>query len=131
MAKRDIESFANAAPANQAAEMGELLGRGLYAERVVVDAAANSTAKTFTVKYDMYIVDVVVQCNATSSSGTLTLRNGTTAISDGIACAANHALDRAATLDDAQVTIAAGTELNLIANGAGDRGTVYVIGYRY
>ena len=131
MAKNDLGILNNASAGNQAAKVGDLLGKGLYCERVVVDAAANATAKTFTVDYDMYIVDVVVQSNATSSSGTLTLKNGTTAISDAITCAVNHAIDRAATLDDAQTAIAAGTELNLIAAGAGDRGTVYVIGYRY
>jgi len=115
----------------QQADLATAMQNRMVVVRVVVDAAANSTAKTFTVPYDMYIVDVVVQCTAANASGTLTLRTGTTAISDGIACATNHAVDRAATLDDAQVTRTAGETLNLIANGANDRGVAYIYGIRY
>jgi hypothetical protein len=131
MARADEERLQSGNAVNQDAAIGDRLAATPVVVRVVVDAAANATAKTFNIPYDMYLVDVVVQSNATSGSGTLTVRTGTTAISDAIACATNHALDRAATLDDAQVTLTASTTYNVIANGANDRGTVYLIGMRY
>ena len=131
MARADENKLNRINATAQQADLTGRLGATPFVVRVAVDAAANSTAKTLTWPYDGYIVDVVVQSNATSSSGTLTLRTGTTAISDAIACATNHALARAGTLDDAQVDVSAGTTLNLIANGANDRGTVYITGMRY
>lgn len=131
MAREDEQKLNQINATAQKADLSGRMGATPFVVRVVVDAAANSTAKTLTWPYDGYLVDVVVQSNAASASGTLTLRKGTTAISDAIACATNHSIARAGTLDDAQVDISAGTDLNLIANGAGDRGTVYLFGMRY
>ena len=100
---------------------------------VVVRAAVAADATSglsITIPVDMYITDVIVQCTAANASGTLTLRNSTTAITDAIACATNHAIDRAATIDDAQASIATTDSINVIANGAADRGVVYIIGMR-
>ena len=100
---------------------------------VVVRAAVAADAtsgQSITIPVDMYITDVVVQCTATNASGTLTLRNSTTAITDAIACDTNHAIDRAATIDDAQASIATTDSINVIANGAADRGVVYITGMR-
>lgn len=132
----DQKSIINQAnPTNQELSLGDKLydisNYGLVAVRLAVTAAANVTAATVTIPVRMRIVDVIVQCTATSGSGTLTLRTGTTAISDAIVCAVNHTMGRAGTLDDAQVAIAAGATLNAIANGANDRGVVYIIGQPY
>ncbi len=124
----------NASPVNQLAKVGERLkeaqATGLIVQRVNVTAAANSTAKEFTVDYDMVLVDVLVRATATSASGTLTLRRSTTAITDAIACATDVNIDRAASITDAGQALVAGETLNLIANGANDRGEVFLIGYR-
>ena len=76
------------------------------------------------------IFDVIVQSRALSASGTVTLRSGTNAITDAIACAADEAIDRAASIDDAYSTLAEGAVLNVITNGATDRGLVTIIGRR-
>ena len=131
MARNDEVKLNQINATAQQADLAARLGAAPVVIKTTVDAAANSTAKTVTVPYDVYIVDVIVQCNATSSSGTLTLRTGTTAISDAIACATNHAVARAGTLDDAQTSIGPTDNINLIANGANDRGTVYIIGMRF
>ena len=95
-----------------------------------VTAAANSTAKSVTIPFAMRVLFVVTECTATSGSGTLTLRKATTAISDAMECATDKKVVYSASIDDAQSTLAAGDNVNIIANGANDRGVVTIIGIR-
>ena len=95
-----------------------------------VTAAANSTAKSVTIPFAMRVLFVVTECTATSGSGTLTLRKATTAISDAMECATDEKVVYSASIDDAQSTLAAGDNVNIIANGANDRGVVTIIGIR-
>lgn len=118
---------------NAAAERGGL-GDRLAATPVVIKKVVDANATsglTVEIPYDVIIVDVVVQCTATNSSGTLQLRSGTTAITDAIDCDTNHAIDRAATIDDAETEIKTSDSINVISNGANDRGIMYIIGMRY
>ena len=95
-----------------------------------VTAAANSTAKSVTIPFAMRVLFVVTECTAASGSGTLTLRKATTAISDAMECATDNKVVYSASIDDAQSTLAAGDNVNIIANGANDRGVVTIIGIR-
>jgi len=95
---------------------------------IPVTVAANATAVNFTVPYGFKLIDAFAVGSATSSGATLTLRTGTTALTSGMACAAADALGRATTLTVG--THKAGDVLNVIANGAADRGTVFLIGKR-
>ena len=95
-----------------------------------VTAAANSTAKSVTIPFAMRVLFVVTECTAASVSGTLTLRKATTAISDAMECATDKKVVYSASIDDAQSTLAAGDNVNIIANGANDRGVVTIIGIR-
>ena len=70
---------------------------------------------------------VVVQARAASGSGTATVRVGTNAVSDAIVMAVDTTMVRAGTLNDAYTTLAAGDNLNVITNGANDRGLVTVV----
>lgn len=96
--------------------------------RVPIVADATS-GQSVTIPYDMYLIDVIVQCNVASGSGTVTLRNSTTNITDAIVCAVNHVVTRAGTIDDAHEDLLTTDSINVITNGAADRGTVYLIGY--
>lgn len=98
----------------------------LYVLSVNITAAANSTAATISVPFACEVVDVVVQARATSGSGTATLRKTTTAITNAIVMDTDLAITRAGTIDDAQSTLAAGDNLNVITAGANDRGLVSV-----
>ena len=95
-----------------------------------VTAAANSTAKSVTIPFAMRVLFVVTECTAASVSGTLTLRKATTAISNAMECATDNKVVYSASIDDAQSTLAAGDNVNIIANGANDRGVVTIIGIR-
>lgn len=72
------------------------------------------------------VTDVEVVCTAANGGGTVTVRKGTDAISDAIACAVLDTVARAATLDQDFTTFAAGDTISVITNGAGDRGKVIV-----
>ena len=99
--------------------------------RVVTFAVtADATgALTITIPYDMVIMDVWVECTTANASGTLTLRKSTTAITDAIICAVDKTIVRAGTIDDAQSTILTTDSINVIANGAADRGKIHIMGF--
>lgn len=107
------------------------LGDAVYSAPVLlfadIDAAANATAKSVTVPFACEVVDVIVQSRAASASGTATLRKVTTAISDAMVMAVDKVIVRAGTIDDAQSSLSAGDDLNVITNGANDRGLVTIV----
>jgi hypothetical protein len=71
------------------------------------------------------IIDVRVLCTSSNGSGTATVKTGSTTISNAIACVTNDALARAASLDTTYTTV--GTAgINIVTNGAADRGDVYI-----
>jgi hypothetical protein len=95
---------------------------------IPVTAAANATAVSFRAPFGFKLVDAYAIGGATSSGATFTLRSGTTALSSAMTGAADKALGRTTTLD-AKI-VKAGDVLNVIANGANDRGVVYIVGRR-
>lgn len=95
---------------------------------VVADA---SGAINFTMpSFDFEIMDVVVHATATSGSGTATLRRSTTAMTDAIICATADAVTRAGSIIQAQKNITSAEVLNIITNGANDRGEIIIFGRR-
>ncbi len=104
----------------------------LVAIRGTMTTASHSTASVlFTAPFAMRIVDVLVECLATSSSGTVTVRKATTAITNAIVCATVKNVTRVTTLEsDALATLAKGDSITAIANATADTGYVTVIGYR-
>jgi predicted metalloprotease with PDZ domain len=99
----------------------------LLSYAVTADA---SSGLSIDVPYDMTITDVWTVCTAANGSGTLTLRSATNAISSAITCAVDTTLSRTSSLDDAYTAITTATSLNVISNGAGDRGIIYIMGIR-
>lgn len=99
-----------------------------YCIRVAITADATG-GQSVTIPYNMYLIDMVVQCNATVSGGTVQLRNSTTAITDAVVMATNHAVTRVGTIDDDHEDLLTSDSINVITHGSTDRGTVYLIGY--
>lgn len=89
-----------------------------------------SSGQSVTIPFDMYLIDVIVQATATSTSGTVQLRKATTAITNAIAMATDNTIARAGTIDDTRSTLLTTDSLNVLTNGSGDRGIVVLIGYR-
>lgn len=108
-----------------------VLGDAVYLAPVYIQAAieadATSSAVAFTIPFACRIVDIIVECTAASGSGTATVRKVTTAISDAMIMAVDKVIVRAGTIDDAQSTLAAGNNVNVITNGAADRGVVTLV----
>lgn len=100
---------------------------GLMAIDVEISAAANSTAKSFTVPFKCVIKHAFARAKATSGSGTATVRRGTTTIAGPITMAADTVPTFTAVLVDAQLACEAGETLNVITNGANDRGVVTLL----
>lgn len=93
-------------------------------------AAASITLYDAAVPFAMEIAHVWVQCTSANASGTIKLTDGSTDITDAIACATDKAIDYAASIDNATSTLAAGDSLVAVKNAAADQGTVYIIAYR-
>jgi hypothetical protein len=91
-----------------------------------IGADATSGLKIFDANapFKFEILDVVVQARAASASGTVTVSDGTTDITDAIVAAVDKVVTRAGTIDDAASEIAAGGSLVLTTNGAADRALV-------
>lgn len=120
-------------PDAQAGGLGTLLNGLPLIHRVVVDDTA-AAGFNFTMPYAMKIAFMVVQAQAAATTGTLQLRRSTTAVSDAVICAVNHAVTYMGTCDDAQATTTEGETLNFISTGsdateAGKvRAIVYIVG---
>lgn len=129
MGTSDLDKLTNGSPVLQDAQLGELLKDIPVVVQYAVTADATG-ALTIPIPYDMLILDIIVECTTANASGTLTLRKATTAISDAIVCAVDKTIVRAGTIDDAQSTILTTESINVLANGAADRGKITIIGKR-
>ena len=116
-------------PDLQAAKLGTVVAGSPVVVKVVIDTDCTGE-KSVTIPYDMEVIDVIVQCTGANGSGTLTLKNGTHAISDAIACAVDKTITRAGTIDDTYSTLYTTSTVTVDAHGANDRGIMWIIGYR-
>lgn len=104
-----------------------------FTKDVTTGAASVSFFGAGGAPFDFEIVDVVIQPRGASTNGTMTLKNGATAITDAITCAVDKTIDRAATIDDAQSTISKGGDITIVCAGdavASTIGLVTVYGVR-
>ncbi len=133
LVEAEAQELNNLLPGNQNVRMGdrikELQDRGVIAQQVAVVAAANVTPKSFVVEHSGILLDVTVACRDTQGGGTLTLRRSTDAISSAVVCAVDDVLSRTTTIVNARKAVVKGETLNLIANGAADRGvaTLFIL----
>ncbi len=122
-----LELNNNANPVMQKASFGDAVYKAPVYITAAITADATSTAVQFTIPFACRIVDIIVECTTASGSGTATVRKVTTAISDAMIMAVDKVIVRAGTIDDAQSTLAAGNNVNVITNGAADRGKVTLV----
>lgn len=124
----------NNSPINQLYSVGERAKQHDDYDMVVLKLTVGADATgalSFTMpSFNIEIVDIVAQCTASNASGTLTLRRVTTAISSAIVCAVGDVISRSTDVVQAAKNIVASEVLNVIANGAADRGIVYITGFR-
>lgn len=80
--------------------------------------------------FNLEVLDVFVQARATSGSGTVTARKVTDAITSAIVMAVDDAMARTVSIDDGYSSFTEGQFINLVTNGAADRGLVTVIARR-
>lgn len=91
----------------------------------------HTTAKPITIPHDLTIIDVIVQCTAANALGTAKLQRGASDITDAMVMAVDHVIVRAGTIDNAYQTLDhLSHTLNVVCNGAADRGVLHIIGYR-
>ena len=103
---------------------------GLIAVKLSITADATSGINFTMPTFAFEIMDVVVHATATSGSGTATLRRSTTAMTDAIICAVADAVTRAGSIIQAQKNITSAEVLNIVTNGANDRGEIIIFGRR-
>lgn len=97
---------------------------------VTADASSGLAIFDAACPFKLRICDVTVECTTAETNGTLKLTDGTNDITDAIACAADTAVDRAATIDDSKAELAAGATLKVVAAGdtaANTRGIVTIL----
>lgn len=88
-------------------------------------ADTSTTTHTIVTSDKIEIVDVIVRCDLSDSSSTVTIKDGSAnAISDAIACSTNKAVTRAGTLDTSKNVIAAGGSIEIVCT----KGTTKVQG---
>ena len=124
----------NSTPDNQKVEIGTEIKANqdlntyqpvILTVPVVADATGGLAV---TIPYAMTIYDVTVVCTVTNGAGTLKLVNGVTDITDAMVCAVDTTVVRAGTIDDSVSAITTATTMTVVANGAADRGIVYIMG---
>ena len=93
---------------------------------IAVTADATSGV-SITAPYACKIIDAFANCTTANAGGTLTLSDGTNAISNAVTCAVLDVNTRASTIDSTYGSIQKGSTLKVTANGAADRGVMYVI----
>jgi hypothetical protein len=125
----EAQMIEQAMPANQVKSVGSriqlLEQRTLHVQKVTV--AADATAgQNFLAEVSGELVDVEAVCTASNAGGTLTVRRSSTAISSAIVCAVVSVPSRTALVLQASKAIVQGETLNIIANGAADRGIAYI-----
>jgi hypothetical protein len=93
-----------------------------------ITADTTTAQAAFVAPFAMQIVDIAVLAQATSGGGTVTPRKGTDAMCTAIAMATDGAVARlaagAVVANAARLILAKGDTVNVITNGANDRGIV-------
>ncbi len=129
LTEAEAQAVNNLMPGNLNAKLGdrvkELQDKTLFIQRIPVAVDA-SGGLNFTVEYSGELVDAWVVCTAANASGTLQIRRSTTALTTAMICAVIDVLVRNALILQSGKTLVAGETLNVKANGASDRGVVYM-----
>jgi len=128
------EKLNNESPGIQLATVGnhikelEDYAPALFYKPITADATGGlDVFGTAGAPFDCEIVDIIVQCRAANASGTAKLTDGTNDISDAVIMAVDKVVTRAGTIDDVYSSISAGDTLQVVTNGADDRGLITIV----
>ena len=126
---KDVDRLNQINATAQSADLSaQLTATPVYVAFEVAEDATGGLTVEF--PYPLEVIDVIVHGTSTNSSGTLTLKRNGTDVTDAIDCATDGAVDRAATLDKDEIDFAEGDVATIVANGSGDRGIMYILGFR-
>ncbi len=79
------------------------------------------------IPFDCEIVDVIVQCQGTSTNGTMRITNGTNNITDAMTVAVDTTVVRAATIDNAYSSLVIGDTLEVVCAGDAVASTIGLV----
>ena len=117
-------------PQAQEASLGSKIydvdNNGLFYIYKVVPAASHAGI-AITIPFACQIEDAIVQCTVASGTGTITVKNGSTAITDAMVCAEDKVIVRAGTIDNSVNSITTSTVLTAITHATGDAGTLTLV----
>ena len=91
------------------------------------DSYVGAAGVAFTVPFNCTVLDVIVQAEVTSSSGTVTLSNNAVAVTNAIAMGTNKTIVRAGTIDQASAAFVKDDSFKIVTNAAADRGIVRLL----
>lgn len=133
----EAKALNDSSPADQLVQVGsrikDLEDKSLYFFEKAITADGTGGLDIFDVAgapFALEVINVIAQARATSGSGTVKLTDGTNDISDAIAMATDKTSIKAGTIDDVYSTLAKGDSLQVVSNGANDRGLVTVVAVR-
>jgi len=95
----------------------------LYCE-ITADATAE---KTIPIPFKCEVIDVIAQAKAAEGGGNVTLKKGSTAITNAMVFTVDKTITRAGTIDDAVSSLNEGDVVSVDCANAGDRGFVTIL----
>lgn len=98
----------------------------VYALYVTIDADTTGE-KAVPIPFKCEVIDVIAQAKAAEGGGTVTLKKGSTAITNAMVFTVDKTITRAGTIDDAVSTLSEGDAVSVDCANAGDRGFVTVL----
>lgn len=128
MAETEAQALNTLMPGNLNVRLGDRLKAqdNFHIQEVIVAADA-SGGQNFVAEVSGDLVDAFVHCTATNAAGTIGCRRSTTNMTTLMVCATVGNVVRTTNVVQGQKAIVAGETLNAKANGASDRGILYLI----
>ena len=98
----------------------------VYALYYEITADATSEV-TVPIPFKCEVIDVIAQAKSAEGGGTVTLKKGSTAITDAMIFTVDKTITRAGTIDDAVSTLNEGDAVSVDCANAQDRGFVTIL----
>lgn len=98
----------------------------VFAIHVTIDADTTGE-KAVPIPFKCEVIDVIAQAKAAEGGGTVTLKKGSTAITNAMVFTVDKTITRAGTIDDAVSTLNEGDAVSVDCANAGDRGFVSIL----
>ena len=93
---------------------------------LVIDADASGAGLSFPVPRDLTIIHATCICTTANAGGTVTVSTPGGQLTSAMACVSLHADAASSVIDVTVATLTSGQVITAVANGAADRGIVYL-----